>query len=207
MQVSSLKNLKNFASIEQVVHEVLFAMRFAGEVSRSVSRRDGKGEGALKPCCDVATQPQLHRDIYPRGPVSEPILRYLPTAICPGPSRIFSPLFRPTSCADDPCTRRPPSTFLCAEPPRRAVPAETLGPRDGIREALYKSPGYRLTRGPILFLSGVSLPFAFLLLSHLVSLFSTAHHSPPSYSNLLSLSFIAFPFSLPYHPPPSLSYT
>lgn len=99
------------------------------------------------------TQVQPGCDIYPldlcRGPFSAISPPSRPSVLHgPGPS---SPSPHSPSCADDSCPRRPPSTFLCSEPPRRVAPPKTLDRGGGIREALYKSPGYRLTRTPISF--------------------------------------------------------
>lgn len=56
--------------------------------------------------------------ICPPPPTLRPRPSYLRER---GPGRVGpSPSSPATSCADDSCPRRPPSTFLCSEPPRRA---------------------------------------------------------------------------------------
>lgn len=159
------------------------------------------------------TQLQLRRDIYPPGPVpgplfsaNSPLFSSLPSV--PGPGWTFSLLSTTVSSrADDPCPpRRPPSTFLCAEPPRRAG-GETLTTRRWNTRGLIQITGAtvlpgRAPRSLSLFLSrAVSLPSAFLPLSRLPDpfLFSNARHSPPSYwQPIISLIYrIPSPFSNP----------
>lgn len=113
------------------------------------------GEGrTLKPCCDAALASS--RYISSAGPAkAHSLAASLPSLLllCPSasgslrPSRPL-PLRRarfhslPPSRVDDSCPQSPPSTFLGPKSPCGG----DAWAGGGIREALYKSPGYRLTR-------------------------------------------------------------
>lgn len=96
------------------------------QVARKVRREQSDKRG---PCCDAASP------------------RYV-SAICPSfvPESGPSPSSPAASCADDSCPRRPPSTFLCSEPPRRAA-------EDGGVEYERPYTNHRATVLPDLFLS------------------------------------------------------
>lgn len=131
------------------------------------------GEGrTLKPCCDAALASSRY---ISNGPAKAHSLPTLPSALpplnpslpgpprlalaglppsfastrspfpspsSPGPIALARSLARARASVDDSCPRSPPSTFLGPKSPCGG----DAWAGGGIREALYKSPGYRLTR-------------------------------------------------------------
>lgn len=128
------------------------------------------------------------------------------------PPNPLYPRQRTEECArasvDDSCPRSPPSTFLGPKSPCGG----DAWAGGGIREALYKSPGYRLTRAhsfsSLLTLSPFRLPSSLSLFFHVFSLilYSFFFFFYPSsrfffifYSSFSSFLpfFLSFYFSLP----------
>lgn len=119
----------------------------------------------------------------------------------PRNGKLWSSLARARASVDDSCPRSPPSTFLGPESPCGG----DAWAGGGIREALYKSPSYRLTRAhsfsPPLALSLPCLPSSLSLSFHLLSLILLFFFF---FFLLLSFSFIPLRVSPSFFITPSL---